>query len=75
MPCLTAALAGTLLLGNGFANLGKNKPCIVTPSAHGIITYDTFGGEKKKWDIFQTASTPNNYVFPPSRGKKILGVK
>lgn len=51
VPCLNPTLAVSLILGGGFANFGENKPCLVTPSAHGIISYGIFRGEKKMGSV------------------------
>lgn len=50
-PCLNPTPAVSSVF-DGFANFGKNKPCIVTPSAHGIIRYGILR-DVKKWERFQ----------------------
>lgn len=66
-PCLNPTPAVSLIL-DGFANLGKNKPCTVTPSAHGIIRYGILR-DGKKWESFQKRK---NAMFSLSKGEKYL---
>lgn len=67
MSCLNPILAGGLLLGGSFADLGKKKPCILALSTRDYQGWDVERWEK--WEIFQKKSCR---VLPP-RGKHTWG--
>lgn len=66
-PGLNPTPAVSLIL-DGFANFGKHKPCIVTPSAHGIIRYGILR-DGKKWESFQEKKKKKSYVLSLQGGK------
>lgn len=74
MPCLPGAFARTLILGNGFANPGENKPCIVTLHLLMGLSGMAYLEVGKKMGHFSDPS-PARQLCISSKGKKILGGK